>query len=465
MDTVIKNIKQYSYILDEDTLKELLYIGSKYTRVKNYIYSRYSGINSILLLGKDRTIRDEYVRTKFYEQWKLPARYWKLALSEAMANIKSSWSNIKLRIKSQVKENDNLKNDDKHYINYILKSNELYHSILTRKEMKIPKVFEDKELNYKYLNNLIRRYTRKYKNKIPYSNKNTAFSIDTGLYSYKDGCINITSSKNRKRLPIKLTDNNKRNNTLKVKIIGKKLEIHCPLKVKTKKHEDFVNTIGIDKGYKYLLAVSSGKLYGENLNHYLNKETERLNKVNSTRNRFFALYQRNLDLGNESKANNILLNNLGKTKYIKNKLKHNQTVKSYINYSLNQLIEEEKPKEIVMENLDFVNWNSTYPKSVKRKLSRWIKGYIRDRIEYKCGYNNIKYTYINPAYTSKVCSICGDFGKRVEDVFECSNCGNLHSDINASKNILKRKYDEEISLYTKFTTVKSILENRFSLNN
>ncbi|MEG2365001.1 MAG: hypothetical protein RSC26_15985 [Terrisporobacter sp.] len=135
MDTIIKNIKQYSYELDENTLKELLYIGSKYMSVKNYVFSRYSGINSILLLGKHRKIRDEYVKTKFYEQWKLPARYWKLGLSEAMSNIKSSWSNIKLRIKAQVKENHNLNNDDKHYINYILKSNELYHSILTRKEI------------------------------------------------------------------------------------------------------------------------------------------------------------------------------------------------------------------------------------------------------------------------------------------------------------------------------------------
>ncbi|MGL6108064.1 zinc ribbon domain-containing protein [Romboutsia sp.] len=434
-------------------------------KVKNYIYSRYSGINSILLLGKDRKIRDEYVMTKFYEQWKLPARYWKLGLSEAISNIKSGWSNIKLRIKAQVKENDNLKNDDKHYINYILKSNELYHSILTRKEIEIPKVFKDKELNYQYLNNLIRRYTRKYKNKIPYSNKNTTFSIDTGLYSYKEGYINITCAKKGKRLPIKLTDRNIRNNTLKVKIIDDKLEIHCPLKVETKKHKDFVNTIGIDKGYKYLFAVSSGKLYGENLNHYLNKETERLNKINSTRNRFYALYKKNLELGNINKANNILENNLGKTKYIKNKLKHDKTVKSYINYSLNQLIKEEKPKEIVMENLDFVNWNNIYPKSIKRKLSRWIKGYIKERIEYKCDYNNINYTYINPAYTSKVCNICGRFGKRDNDVFECSNCGKLHSDINASKNILNRKYDEEISLYTKFIKVKSILENRLSINN
>ncbi len=115
-----------------------------------------------------------------------------------------------------------------------------------------------------------------------------------------------------------------------------------------------------------------------------------------------------------------------------------------------------------MENLDFVNWNKTYPKNVKRKLSRWIKGYIRERIEYKCDYNNILYTYVNPAYTSKVCNICGSFGVRKEDIFDCTKCGNIHADINASKNILNRKYDKEISLYTKFTKVKSILENRVS---
>lgn len=59
-------------------------------------------------------------------------------------------------------------------------------------------------------------------------------------------------------------------------------------------------------------------------------------------------------------------------KYNNNKRKHDQRVKSYINHSLNHLIKSEKPKEIVMENLDFVKWQDRYPKSVKRKLSRWI---------------------------------------------------------------------------------------------
>ncbi|MCB2291064.1 transposase, partial [Clostridium sp. CS001] len=119
---------------------------------------------------------------------------------------------------------------------------------------------------------------------------------------------------------------------------------------------------------------------------------------------------------------------------------------------------------IVMEQLDFVNWNDKYPKSIKRKLSRWIKGYIRKRLEYKCDLNSIEYSYINPAYTSKVCTVCGEFGVRNDDVFTCSKCGKSHSDTNASKNILKRKYDKEITLYTNYKKVKEVLENRVKAN-
>ena len=459
MSTIIKTVKQYSYDLDEETLKELLFIANQYKNVKNYVYSRYSGINSILLLGKDRKIRDDWTKTKFYEQWKLPARYWKLALSEAFSNIKSNWSNTKRRVKDQVNRNSHLSNEDRHYINYILKFDNYYFKVLTNNDFETPKLFEYKNLNYKYLNNLIKRYTRRYKGKIPYAKRGRSFSIDTGLYSYTADGINITSTTKGKRLSIKLSDKNRYDRTMIVKIVGEKIEIHCPLKVKTKVNQN-ENILGIDKGYKYLFATSSGNLYGEHLNQYLSEETERLTKVNSNRNRLYAKYLIHLENGNDKKAKLIKENNLGKKKYFKAKHRHDENVKSYINCCLNNLLEQEKPKEIVMEQLDFVNWNDRFPKSVKRKLSRWIKGYIRERVEYKCSLNSIKYTYINPAYTSKVCNICGSFGTRNGDTFNCPKCGKLHSDINASKNILNRKTDEEITLYTPYKKVKSILLDR-----
>jgi len=460
MGTIIKTVKQYSYELDEDTLKELLFIANQYKNVKNYVYSRFSGINSIPLIGKDRKIRDEWTHNEFYKQWKLPARYWKLALHDAMANIKSIWSNTKIKIRDCVRANKNLSDDDRHYIYSIIKFNNYYWQILTYKSFEIPKIFENKNLNFRYLNNLIRRYTRKFKSNIPYSKIGRSFSIDTGLYSYTRGGIRIASTEWRKRMPINLTDSNVHCNTLIVKLVGKTIEIHCPLTIKTKPNKNSKNVIGIDKGYKCVFTLSNGKFYGEKLNKFLNEETERLEKSNKNRTRFWNLYYKYLKINNNKKANKIKENNLGNIKYIKNKLRHDQTVKSYINHSLNQLIKEEKPTEIVMENLDFVNWSGKYPKLVKRNLSRWIKGYIRERLEYKCDFNSIKYTYINPAYTSKVCSSCGSFGLRRGDVFTCPKCGNMQADLNASKNILNRKLDKEITLHTPYKEVKKILENR-----
>ena len=464
--TITKTVKQYSYKIDDYDVEELLKIGREYKNVKNYVYSRYSGIKSLLIIEKPRKIRDEWVSTKFYEQWKLPARYWKLALQDAIGNIKSGWSNTKNEIRTAAYNNEHLSTDDRYYINYILSANKLYYNVLNNISLDIPKKFEGKNLNIKYLNNLIKRYTRRYKGKVPYTNKINSFSIDTGLYRYSknnanENYIYITSMETRKRIPIKLRDSNKYNKILKIKIIDNVVRINIPLEVESKENTN-ENIIGIDKGYRYLLATSNGNLYGEKLNYYLSKETERLSDKNKNRNRFFALRRKYLEEGNTKKAENILKNNLGKKKYRNNKNKHNETVKSYINKNINEFIKSEKPKEVVMENLDFVSWDDRYPKSVKRKLSRWIKGYIRDRLEYKFKLSSIEFTYINPAYTSQICSKCGRFGIRNVDLFTCDNCGEIHADINASKNILERKYDKEIKMFTSYKKVKEILESRIA---
>ncbi len=91
--------------------------------------------------------------------------------------------------------------------------------MLNTLKFNIPKKFEGKNLNIKYLNNLIKRYTRRYKGKVPYTSKVNSFSIDTGLYRYSkdesnENYIYITSMETRKRIPIKLRDSNKYNKTL-----------------------------------------------------------------------------------------------------------------------------------------------------------------------------------------------------------------------------------------------------------
>ena len=112
---------------------------------------------------------------------------------------------------------------------------------------------------------------------------------------------------------------------------------------------------------------------------------------------------------------------------------------------------------------NFCDWKKKFPKHIKRKLSRWIKGYIRERLEFKCEQRNITFTKVNAAYTSQICHRCGCFGKRETDLFTCPKCGQMHADNNASHNIKKRKDDKEITLYTPYKKVKEIVEKRLEL--
>jgi putative transposase len=86
--------------------------------------------------------------------------------------------------------------------------------------------------------------------------------------------------------------------------------------------------------------------------------------------------------------------------------------------------EAENPYEFSFENNSFV---SLLHQVEKRALSR-----------------GIPVLYINPANTSKRCSRCGSFGRRVRKRFECPHCGAvIHADVNAAFNIAATLHDRD----------------------
>ncbi len=458
--TVVKCIRQHSFEIDN--IDELKHIAEQYTAVKNYVYSRFSGINSMgMLLIYKKQIRDIWVHSKFAEQWKLPARYWKQALDEAVSNIKTEWSNTKKRVKTAVLKNDNLTDDEKRFILYILKADCILQNILLLKGFKRPEKIEELDIREKYIYNLIRHYIRRFKGSIPYSHKSASFMIDSDMYGYESRkgqlFILIQGIQKGKRIAAALKDNNLHKGNLRIIIKDGTIEIHKAKEVKVRQNWTEEKVIGIDKGYRCLIATSENKFYGENLNELLSKETERLNEVNDKRNKLWALMKKYEEKDNIKKANNILVHNFGRKKYNRNKYRFDCLVKGYINKELNRFIDTDKPSEIVFEDLSFVSWKDRYPKHVKRKLSRWIKGYIQERINYKAALKNIALTKINPAYTSQFCHKCGTFGKRSGEIFECQSCGRIQADFNASCNIKSRKDISEISLYTPYKQVKEIM--------
>jgi putative transposase len=78
-------------------------------------------------------------------------------------------------------------------------------------------------------------------------------------------------------------------------------------------------------------------------------------------------------------------------------------------------------------------------KALRRRLSLWQHGLIRECVESLAEEHGMLVTKVNPAYTSQTCSRCGLRGVRKRHTFKCPPCGYCtHADLNAAVNIRNR---------------------------
>jgi len=275
-----KTIKQYCYNISKEDIRELTELSVRFNSVKNKFYSQYSGIKSLNLIYEHRKlIRNELVRNKV--KFDMPTRHWRTALDLSICNIKANWSNVVNDVKKDINKRNELNDNEKHYVFYVLKSKDnLLYSILNHKSYDVPNMFKNiNKCNINKLNKLICRLIRKHKNTISYTQKKNIFTIDSGTYDYKDNYIGIQSLCKRNRIKLKTNTNLIFTTTLKIFInkSNNSIEIHSPIDVKTKQlvnSNELNNIIGIDKNYENVIATSNGNIYGDKVNIIYNKYTD-----------------------------------------------------------------------------------------------------------------------------------------------------------------------------------------------
>ena len=289
--------------------------------------------------------------------------------------------------------------------------------------------------------------------------KEDYFKIDKTLYKFKDNKLYISNPvKKRQRFEL-ISKNTKQYQTeATVKIENNKVRIGFPIDVKQKTlKNNEVNSIGIDKGFIDLITTSNNKVYGHRYCDEIKRHIDKYLLTQKERGKYWSLYYKYKTI-NPVKAERIKRNNLGYIKFNKNKKLKKETKKKFINQSINRFIKEEKPTEIIVEDL---SWNKKNKKKKYRlgfDLSTWDKGYLQERLEFKAYENNIKITTVNPAYTSQICSCCDKLGERTGIEFKCNSCNQvLDADYNAAINIKKRKENASITLYMKPKKVLEIL--------
>lgn len=121
------------------------------------------------------------------------------------------------------------------------------------------------------------------------------------------------------------------------------------------------------------------------------------------------------------------------------KIKHRESdIVKNINHNISKKIVKEAQlanANIVLENLKGIRKQRKKSKSFNNALSSWSFYQLQTFVEYKAKLQGVKVIYVDPAYTSQVCSRCGLIGERKGKLFKCE-CSHVdHADVNAAFNI------------------------------
>lgn len=443
--TITKIVWQYSEPLPEETMEFLKGIAADCCKVKNYVYEKYSGVKYLNGLTPVYNILNEMRYCGLREQLNLPVVYYELAVADAVTNIKCNWSIVKNKIGEKITANKNLNDNDRIYLRTVLKIGSVYAAILNRQDYEMPRNAVGLDINVKRLNNLLCRLTRRTLTQ-PKTENVDSFRISPNGYSYKDGAMRIVCRVPRKRIPIPLKDSRRFDRQIQVHIKQDFVALAVPIETKLKKHKDYIDTIYVYIGNKDMFTLSNENIYGKSLEELTNPETERLAKKNQERYKAYMAYRQNAERGNQKKTVNIEVNNLGKLKYNRQKEKEKLRTTNFINAEINRMFQTEKPAKIVITKPVLKNKTKIYAKAANRKLARSFRGYIRERLVYKCQLNGTELIEINSNGTGKICSKCAAEGKRQGTEFICENCGlKISVALNSAKNI-QQKYTQQHSI-------------------
>jgi len=194
--------------------------------------------------------------------------------------------------------------------------------------------------------------------------------------------------------------------------------LNLVLDIDSASHSGSKTIFGVDLGENNIATTSSGKIISGG-------------KLRYDRDKYLNLRKRLQSNGSKS-AKQLLKKLSGKER---RHVKH-------VNHEISKVVVAEAVKmeagTIALENLKNIRKRIKYGKLMNSRLHRWAWAQLQTMIVYKAEAFGINIEFVNPAYSSKTCSVCNTIGKRIKHKFSCPKCDFLaHADCNASLNIAK----------------------------
>lgn len=442
-----KSVHQYSKgKISSENMDVLMDIGHGCMVTRNYIYQKYGGIRSLVKVYSGYEVDSEVRAAGFREKIGLPSVYFSASMNRALGDIKIMWAQVRNGINEAVSRNERFSPEDRHYIRFVLKTDVCYWNILNGKTMPLPekiqpgyeKVIADlgggRSQRVENLNRYLCRQTRK-RLRRQHTDNRLRFTIKKQGYRYGElngeHGIFLATKINRQRMFIPLTDTNVYDRMLDICLNPQKksVEIIIPIFVNTQIHEDYINEIGISLGLWDMITTSTRNIYGGSFG-----------KMQQEISRFI------LEENYREKPENVS----DTQNYQTRKKKMDAALKNYVNMEINRMLEQEKPKAVYMAKLPRNPGMHTAARHRDAKqltkgigdthlLRMWKKGFVTERLQWKCQKNGIKLVEVIGKGIGRECSSCGQNGYTAGEKFKCPVCGfEENKKINGAKNALNR---------------------------
>ncbi len=441
----------YSRNLNLGKYNQLNLIAKRLGKLRKEVWHRYGSISGVGLTH--RQIRDGWLAERRNED--IPARLWKETLRDTFSDICLYREAAKVKVRSAI-------------------AKRTYDSAERKRLFTLLKYDRWTEDSYQgesgcttaFIRRMMRKYYKHGKTKVE-----NQIVLDTGCYTAFErngqAWIKVMGIFRGKRIAIPLDTNRLPEGTLRLIIRNGRVEVHYTVSsLECSKMPCGEKEIGIDKGYSEVFTDSEGKIHGEYFGNLLSFESDYLKIKYQRRNKLKAITE-----VKPHKCKNILKNNLGRQKLERRKQKHHLRVRDKVFKAVHSVVE--KAKFIVCEDLSAqFQSKKRLKKDQKRRLSGWVKGLINEALTSVSQRRGSSLFFVNCAYRKPLASVSLAnisqmdsrygvlLGHRNGEKFYCFDRVVLDADENAARNILARKDDHEIQVWTPYDKVKSLLLER-----
>jgi len=430
----------YSRDLNPGKLAALMEQAARLGRVRAEVWQRYGSVTGAKL--NDRQVRDAWLADGTCARFGVLGNPWKETLRDAMGDIRACRESAKVKVRRAISRR----------VTDPAERKRLYADLKA-----------DRWADDPYLSRQMRRHWRR-----GHSHVSNQIIVQPGgyrPYTLTEGgnvWLVVPGLVRRETVKIPLDTTVPPSGTLRLILRDGRVEVHyqvdgSALRSSGRPHGD--RTIGVDKGYTEVLTDSDGQRHGCGLGTLLAAESDRVMAKNWRRTKIRAIAEKAAKRGDHAKADRIARCNLGTKKKTRTRRRFTAKART-VTFEAAHAVTS-KASAIVAEDL-------THPlagrrprgKNMNRRLTGWTKGLTAEALSSVSERRGSALVLVNAAYTSQADPVTGTLGVRRGDRLYCASGDVWDADHAAAINILQRASDPDITLFTPYTRVRQILQER-----